>query len=132
MTSAKQQFLDTYEREHGTTMRLLRAYPADKLELRPAAMSKTARELAWVFALERRLGALEVAFDEQTFGRTLAHEVRSLRAGLDEARITIAALPIPPRAEFTCSCGNSGWIAAHVRCTVCGRDSTWGFHPKSS
>jgi uncharacterized damage-inducible protein DinB len=54
--NAKQQFLDTYEEEHATTMKVLRAYPVDKLDLRPHAMCKTARELAWMFVLERGLG----------------------------------------------------------------------------
>jgi uncharacterized damage-inducible protein DinB len=53
----KQQFLDAYDREHATTMRVLRAYPKDKLDLRPSPKIKTARELAWVFVLERGLGA---------------------------------------------------------------------------
>ena len=52
----KQQFLDAYDREHATTMRLLRAYPKDKLDLRPHPKTKTARELAWVFVLECGLG----------------------------------------------------------------------------
>ena len=55
--SPKQQFLDTYDREHATTMKILRAYPKEKLELRPSPKIKTARELAWVFVLERGLGA---------------------------------------------------------------------------
>lgn len=53
---AKEQFLNAYDREHATTMRLLRAYPADQLELRPHAKCKTAHELAWVFVVERGLG----------------------------------------------------------------------------
>lgn len=57
-TSPKQQFLDAYEREHQRTMRVLRAYPADQLELRPHPRCKTARELAWVFVLERGLGKM--------------------------------------------------------------------------
>jgi uncharacterized damage-inducible protein DinB len=52
---AKTQLLDTYEREHDTTMKVLRAYPADQLELRPHAKCKTARELAWVFAMEQAM-----------------------------------------------------------------------------
>jgi uncharacterized damage-inducible protein DinB len=52
----KQQFLASYEREHATTMRVLRAYPTDKLDLRPHPKCKTARELAWMFVLERGLG----------------------------------------------------------------------------
>jgi uncharacterized damage-inducible protein DinB len=56
MYTEKQQFLDAYEREHATTMRVLRAYPPDKIDLRPAEKCKTARELAWIFVLERGLG----------------------------------------------------------------------------
>jgi uncharacterized damage-inducible protein DinB len=52
----KQQFLASNEREHATTMRVLRAYPTDKLDLRPHPKCKTARELAWMFVLERGLG----------------------------------------------------------------------------
>jgi len=54
----RQQFLETYAREHATTMRVLRAYPQDKLDLQPHARCKTARDLAWVFVLERGLGTL--------------------------------------------------------------------------
>jgi uncharacterized damage-inducible protein DinB len=54
--STKQTFLDVYEKEHATTMRVLRAYPPDKLELRPHENCRTARELAWVFVMERGLG----------------------------------------------------------------------------
>ena len=56
MYTEKEQFLDSYEKEHATTMRLLRAYPQDQLELRPHPTCKTARELAWTFVLERGLG----------------------------------------------------------------------------
>lgn len=53
--SAKDAFLRTYDEEHARTMRLLRAYPPDKLDLQPAPKLKTARELAWIFVLERGL-----------------------------------------------------------------------------
>ena len=52
----QEQFLTFYEREHATTRRVLQAYPADRLDLRPHPKSKTARELAWVFAAERAFG----------------------------------------------------------------------------
>lgn len=55
--SAKEQFLKAYEKEHATTMRVLRAFPPDKVDLQPHPRCKTARELAWIFALERGLGA---------------------------------------------------------------------------
>jgi uncharacterized damage-inducible protein DinB len=56
VADARNQFLEVYEREHQTTMRVLRAYPADKLDLQPHPKSKTARDLAWIFVLERGLG----------------------------------------------------------------------------
>jgi uncharacterized damage-inducible protein DinB len=51
----RQQFLETFEREHATTMRVLRAYPTDKLDLKPHAMCKDARNLAWMFVMEQAL-----------------------------------------------------------------------------
>ncbi len=50
-----QQFLDVYEREHATTVRVLRAYPQDKLDLKPHHMCKNARDLAWMFVMEQGL-----------------------------------------------------------------------------
>jgi len=56
MATPKEQFLQAYDREHEVTLRVLRAYPEDQLELRPHPKAKTARELAWVFVLECGLG----------------------------------------------------------------------------
>jgi len=55
-TSPKQQFLDAYDQEHAKTMRVLRAFPESRLDLRPHERSKNAKELAWVFVAERGLG----------------------------------------------------------------------------
>ncbi|MGI9078030.1 MAG: DinB family protein [Gemmatimonadaceae bacterium] len=64
-SSAKQQFLGVYEHEHRTTLRVLRAYPEDKLDLRPHAKCKTARELAWLMVKEQEMieKALTTGFD---------------------------------------------------------------------
>jgi uncharacterized damage-inducible protein DinB len=58
LPSPKQQFLDAYEKEHQTTLRVLRAYPRDKVDLQPHPKCKTARELAWIFVQERGLGKM--------------------------------------------------------------------------
>lgn len=58
VSSGKEQFLRAYEREHAITMRVLRAFPADKMDFRPHELSKSARELAWVFVSERGLGTM--------------------------------------------------------------------------
>jgi len=54
--SAKEKFLETYDTEHATTMRVLRAYPTDHLDLKPSPKSNTARQLAWTFVMECYLG----------------------------------------------------------------------------
>ncbi len=63
--SEKEQFLRTWEREFPTTLKVLRAYPSAKLDLKPHAKSKSARELAWNFVLEERVidGALQGKID---------------------------------------------------------------------
>jgi uncharacterized damage-inducible protein DinB len=65
MMTPKQLFIDGYNREHATTVKILKAYPQGKSELRPAAKSRTARELAWVFVLEQGMcaKALTTGFD---------------------------------------------------------------------
>ncbi|MEA2570742.1 MAG: hypothetical protein QOI24_2743 [Acidobacteriota bacterium] len=65
--SAKEDFLEVYDQEHATTMRVLRAYPEDKLDLRVHPRGKSAREIAWVFVLERYLGT-KVWHDEMAKG----------------------------------------------------------------
>jgi len=64
-SSAKQQFLGAYEHEHNTTVRVLRSYPEDKLDLKPHAKCKTARELAWLIVKGKELTerALTTGFD---------------------------------------------------------------------
>ncbi len=49
----KEMFLQTWDREHQITTKVLRAYPPDKLDIKPSALSRTARELAWVFVAEQ-------------------------------------------------------------------------------
>jgi len=63
--TARQQFLEGFQRETDTTLKVLKAYPPDKLDLRPAPKSKTARDLAWMFVMEQALleTALTTGFD---------------------------------------------------------------------
>ena len=55
----KEHYLKAYDEEHQKTLRVLRAFPKDKADLRPHAKSKTARELAFTFVVEQ--GAIEKA-----------------------------------------------------------------------
>ena len=48
--SEKDMFLQTWEREFQTTLKVLKAYPASKLDFKPHERSMSAKELAWGFA----------------------------------------------------------------------------------
>lgn len=49
------EFLDVYQREHATTLKVLRAFPREQSEFRPHERSNTARQLAWTFVVEEGL-----------------------------------------------------------------------------
>ena len=51
----KEMFLQSFQREVQTTLKLLKAYPANKAEMKPSEKSRSARELAWVFVGEQAL-----------------------------------------------------------------------------
>lgn len=57
----KDQLIQTWQREHTTTTRVLNAYPIDKAELKPHEKSRSAKELAWTFVSE--YAALKMAVD---------------------------------------------------------------------
>jgi uncharacterized damage-inducible protein DinB len=57
--SPKQQFLDAFEWETATTLKVLKAYPEEQCELRPHDRCKTARELAAMFTME--MAAIDAA-----------------------------------------------------------------------
>ena len=53
----KEQFLSVLEREFPTTMKVLKAFPSTKGDIKPHAKSKSARELAWNFVTEEKASA---------------------------------------------------------------------------
>lgn len=53
--SATVFFPETYEREHATTLKVLRAFPAEQSAFRPHERSSAALQLAWTFVIEERL-----------------------------------------------------------------------------
>ena len=66
--SEKEQFLNTMATEFATTMKVLKAYPTTKADLKPHAKLKNARELAWNFVIEERI--CQMAMDGQIeFGK---------------------------------------------------------------
>jgi len=59
--SEKDMFLTGLEREVHTTLKVLKSYPNEKLDWRPHEKSRSARDLAWVFASE--MGIIGMAID---------------------------------------------------------------------
>jgi uncharacterized damage-inducible protein DinB len=53
--SPRRQFLDALTREHATTMKVVRAFPADKADFKPHERSNSARQLVWTFVIEQGL-----------------------------------------------------------------------------
>lgn len=58
--SQKMQFLHSFQQEHKTTMKVLRAFPVEQSEFRPHPRSQCARELAFTFQLEQTLIMLAI------------------------------------------------------------------------
>ena len=59
--SEKEQLIQTWDREHKITLKVLNAYPQDKQEYRPHEKSRSAQELVWQFVAEQ--GVLSNAID---------------------------------------------------------------------
>jgi len=55
------RFLQIFDMEHGITMKVLKALPADKLDFKPHERNMSARELAWHVANSQLLLATIVA-----------------------------------------------------------------------
>ena len=53
--SEKEMLLNTWEREFQTTLKVLKAYPPEKLDLKPHERSRSAKELAWIFVQQENV-----------------------------------------------------------------------------
>ena len=127
------RFLEVFDREHATTLRVLRAYPSDKLDLRPHARCKTARELMMTFVSEASLmeKALTTGFDWSAppTGRTAPPEtLDGIIAALDTAHAKTAKLvrempdeklkgtikfPVAPKTMGDWKVGDFIWMMLH-------------------
>ena len=66
MPSEKEMFIQTWEREFQTTLKILKAYPSNKVDLQPHGKCPTAKELAWRIVSEEPVlvnGAITGNFD---------------------------------------------------------------------
>lgn len=74
-TTEKDQFIQNWEREFNTTLKVLKSYPTAKDTLQPHGKCPTARDLAWRMVTEEKVfvnGALTGNFDFQNAPKTPA------------------------------------------------------------
>jgi len=66
-----------------------------------------------------------------TFQQQGTTDLRSLELKLNETWKTLEGTPmLSLREKFQCShCGSKGFVAAKIKCTKCGNDTYWGWHP---
>lgn len=113
--SPKQQFLDAFERETATTLKVLKAYPEEQSELRPHERLKPARELGAMFNMEMgvidavirgtysfppKRAAMPQSWKEviDTFEKTRESTLDALRNATDESLATgTAEFPTAPK-----------------------------------
>jgi uncharacterized damage-inducible protein DinB len=58
--SEKQKFQEAWDKESATTLKVLRAFPEDKSDLRPHPSSRSAKDLAWAFVFDGVAGSQAV------------------------------------------------------------------------
>lgn len=95
-TSEKEQYLRVNEDEAQRTLRLLRAYPADKADLKPSDRMGSAKDVAWVLALSNYVvdpilkgelsGAGKLPPAPSSWQETLSAFEESHRAATDKIR----------------------------------------------
>lgn len=101
------------EREKARDTSKTRALLASPLEKTP-----TDRELV---SLERRI--LEIETQVEVL-KAIGASVQAIEARMEGT----PALGLKQR--FECECGASGFVALHIQCTKCGKETWWGWPPK--
>jgi uncharacterized damage-inducible protein DinB len=131
MMNEKETFLSLWDREHKTTVKVLRAFPAGKDDLKPAEKSRTAAELAGVFVGEQSGimdGVLKGQIDWASFHKppasvqdvatTLESEYARISKGvraMSESDWNAADIdwPVAPKQMGKIRRGDLLWMAVH-------------------
>ena len=74
----KETFLNVWDTEFKTSLKVLNAFPEDKLDLKPAEKSKTAKDLAWTVA------ACDMFIDEVMKGTLMEGDGKNAPSTLKE------------------------------------------------
>jgi len=106
MPSPKQQFLDAFNKEHSTTLKVIRALPGDQGAFQPHPRSQSAKTLIWTFTIEQGLtvnalkGTLKMPPTFPPAPDTLAEAITAFERAAAE---TIATVKRTPDSRFHAS-----------------------------
>jgi uncharacterized damage-inducible protein DinB len=87
MTTEKDMFLQTFDRECQTTLKILKAYPVNKGDYRPHEKSRSAKELAWTFVGEQGIAdmALKGKIEFGKSGATIPADYQAVIGAFENA-----------------------------------------------
>lgn len=99
----REQFLDSFNREHGVTAKVLRSLPAGQSGFKPHERSTSAHGLAWNFVMEQRL-MLKALNNEPFFGGSQEKPPEDINAIYDvferEAKTVVAKVQSTSPAQL--------------------------------
>jgi len=90
--SAKQQFLDSYAREHAITLKVLRALPQGQSAFRPHERSQSASDLIYTLIMEQELTRRALAGGPIFGGGSMPPKPADFNAGIEQLERGYAAL----------------------------------------
>jgi uncharacterized damage-inducible protein DinB len=92
VSSERERYLASFEREFQTTRKVLHAFPPDKSELKPTEKGKSARQLGWMLVLNQMVVVPTIAADLKPGGLPQAPGSWSdVLAGFDQAHADTTA-----------------------------------------
>ena len=97
------------------------------------AQAKTSPQLvvippAETTPVQREQGSLESKLQEL---QSRVKILETLRTDLEDIENRLNGTPaLGLKNRFQCDCGASGFVALHIQCTKCGRETWWGWFPK--
>jgi hypothetical protein len=89
-----------------------------ELEKTPVEQNLTSAELATDAMVQRRLSFVKNELEK------LNEEIAALEGKLE------GTPSLGLRHHFKCDCGASGFVAVHIHCTKCKKETWWGWQPK--
>jgi uncharacterized damage-inducible protein DinB len=99
MPGPREQFLQVFNTEHATTLRVIRAYPIDQGSFQPHTRSHSAKRLIWTFAQEQDVvaraidGTLDMPPTMAQEPATLAEVIAAYEAGVKDVARKVARMP---------------------------------------